>query len=136
MIVPKKDGTFRICGDYKVTINQAIIADEYPLPTPEDLFSMLSGGKVFSKLVLSQVHLQLHVDKPSRSLLTINMHKGLYMYMYNHMPFGITFAPAIFQKIMDTVLRGIPAVTCYIDDILVCTTDKETHLNTIQEVLK
>ena len=45
--VPKKDGKFRICGDYKVTINQALVVEEYPLPTLEELFSMLSGGKVF-----------------------------------------------------------------------------------------
>ena len=50
--VPKKDGKFRIC-DYKVTVNQALSVEEYPLPTPEELFSTLSAGKIFSKLDLS-----------------------------------------------------------------------------------
>ena len=45
--VPKKDGKFRICGDYKVTVNQVLMVEEYPLPTPEELFSTLAGGKVF-----------------------------------------------------------------------------------------
>ena len=43
--VPKKDGTFRICGDYKVTVNQALAVDQYPLPKPDDLFATLAGGK-------------------------------------------------------------------------------------------
>ena len=50
--VPKKNGRFRICGDYKVTINQALEVDQYPLPKPEDLFATLAGGKKFTKLDL------------------------------------------------------------------------------------
>ena len=48
--IPKKNGKFRICGHYKVTINQALDVDQYPLPKPEDLFATLAGGKKFSKL--------------------------------------------------------------------------------------
>ena len=47
--VPKKDGTFRICGDYKVTVNQALAVDQYPLPKPDDLFATLAGGKGLHK---------------------------------------------------------------------------------------
>ena len=54
--VPKKDRHFRICGDYKVTANQALDIDQYPLPKPDDLFSTLAGGIKFSKLDLSQVY--------------------------------------------------------------------------------
>ena len=57
--VPKKDGRFRICGDYKVTVNQALSVEQYPLPKPDDLFATLAGGKVFSKLDLSQAYLQV-----------------------------------------------------------------------------
>ena len=57
--VPKKNGKFCICGDYKVTINQALDVDQYPLPKPEDLFTTLAGGKKFSKLDLSQAYQQL-----------------------------------------------------------------------------
>ena len=56
--VPKKDGSFCICGDYKVTVNQALAVDQYPLPKPEDLFTSLTGGKVLMKLDLSQAYLQ------------------------------------------------------------------------------
>ena len=115
-----------------MTVNQALSVEEYPLPTPEELFSTLSGGKVFSKLDLSQAYLQLPVDDASKCYLTINTHKGLYV--YNRLPFGVASAPAIFQKLMDSVLQGIHGVTCYIDDILVSSPDDESHLSTLGEV--
>lgn len=77
VVVPKKDGRFRLCGDYKVTVNQALNVEEYPLPTPEDLFSTLSGGKIFSKLDLSQAYLQIPVDESSKPYLTVNTQCGL-----------------------------------------------------------
>ena len=55
--VPKPDGRIRICGDFKVTINQALSVDQYPLPKPEDLFTTLTGGQKFTKLDLSQAYL-------------------------------------------------------------------------------
>ena len=55
--VPKKDGKVRICGDYKVTVNQALEVDQYPLPKPGELFASLAGGKKFSKLDLSQAYI-------------------------------------------------------------------------------
>ena len=51
--VPKKDGTLRICGDYKVTLNGALSVDQYLLPRPSDLFTYLTGGTKFTKLDLS-----------------------------------------------------------------------------------
>ena len=130
--VPKKDRKFRICGDYKVTVNQVLMVEEYLLPTPEELFSTLAGGKVFSKLNLSQVYLQLPVDEESKQYLTINTHQGLYV--YNRLPFGVSSAPAIFPKLLDTVLQGVSGVTCYIDDILASSTDEDSHLQSLEEV--
>ena len=57
--VPKKDGHFHICGDFKVTINPCLAVDHYPLPRPNDLLATLAGGKVFMKLDLSQAYLQV-----------------------------------------------------------------------------
>ena len=79
-IVPvvKLDGTVRIFGDYKVTINPALQVDSYPIPRVEDLYASMSGGKCFTKLDLSQAYLQLQLDEDSKAYVTINTHKGLF----------------------------------------------------------
>ena len=118
-IVPvvKRDGTVRICGDYKLTINQVSSADPYPLPRIEDLFASLSGGKQFSKLDLSHAYQQLVLSEQSKQFATINKHRGIYQ--YTRLPFGISCAPAVFQRTMDNLLKGIKHVSVYIDDIVV-----------------
>ena len=67
-IVPvmKQNGHVRVCGDYRVTVNQAIKVDSCPLPRVEDLFSALAGGKYFTKLDMSQAYLQLQLDDTSK----------------------------------------------------------------------
>ena len=132
--VPKKNGMFRICGDYKVTVNQALEVDQYPLPKPEDLFATLAGGEKFTKLDLSQAYQQLTLDPESQKFVTINIHRGLYR--YTRLPFGIASAPAIFQKLMDTVLHDIPNVICYLDDILVTGKSDNEHLHSLGMVLQ
>ena len=79
-------------GDYKLTINWASQTEHYPL---RQLFTALSGGKCFTKLVrFSQAYLQLELEKDSNQYVTINTSKGLNQY---RLPFGVSFAPAIFQ---------------------------------------
>ena len=135
-IVPvlKGDNTIRICGDYKITANRVAKLDRYPLPRIEDLFASLEGGTSFSKLDLSHAYQQIELEEGSREFTTINTHKGLFC--YNRLPFGIASAPSIFQRVMDTLLQGIPGVCVYIDDILVSGRSEEEHLAHLAEVLK
>ena len=63
--------------DYKVTVNQVLDVDQYPLPKPDDLFATLAGGKKFTKLDLSQAYQQLLLDDDSKKFVTINTHRGL-----------------------------------------------------------
>ena len=132
--VPKPEGTIRICGDYKVTINPQLEVDQYPLPKPDTIFSTLSEGKWFSKIDLTHAYQQLKLSPTSRELVTINTHRGLYQ--YTRLPFGVASAPAIFQKVMDTVLQGLPKVICYLDDILISASTPEEHLDNVKQVLK
>ena len=73
--VSKKDGKFRICGDYKVTINGAIDIDQYLLPRPSDLFATLTNGKLFSKLDLSQAYQQMRLEETSAQYLRLILTK-------------------------------------------------------------
>lgn len=133
VVVPKKDGRLRLCVDYKVSVNKFLQVDQYPLPRPDDLFATLAGGKKFTKLDLAQAYLQLRVSEESKKYLTVNTHRGLYQ--HTRLPFGIASAPALFQKVMDSILQGIPHVICYIDDILVTGRDNDEHLNNLSKVL-
>ena len=135
-IVPvvKSDGSIRICGDYKVTVNQAAKVDQYPIPRIDDLFASLSGGKKYTKLDLSHAYQQVPLDEASRQYVTINTHKGLFR--YNRLPFGVSSAPSIFQRIMETLLQGIPGVCIYIDDILITGRTDQEHLEHLAEVLR
>ena len=97
-IVPvvKSDGkSFRICGDFKLTVNQASKLDRYPIPKVEDLFLKLTGGKAFTKLDVSQAYQQLVLDEESRKYAVINTHRGLFR--YNRLRFG-SLRPRGFSK--------------------------------------
>ena len=66
--VPKKDGSVRICGDYKVTVNLELQAQQYPLPHIENIFPSLAGGQKFSKIDLRQAYHQLEMEEDSKTI--------------------------------------------------------------------
>ena len=134
-VVPvlKGDGTLRLCGDYKLTVNKAASLDTYPIPSIHDLFSNLADGVIFSKLDMSQAYAQLCLDDQSKQYTVINTHRGLFQ--YNRLSFGISSAPGIFQRAMEELLHDIEGVSVYLDDILVKGSTKEEHDKTLRLVL-
>ncbi|XP_028327385.1 uncharacterized protein K02A2.6-like [Gouania willdenowi] len=132
-VAKKSSERVRICGDFKGTVNPVLHAVQYPLPRIDDIFASLANGEHFTKIDLAQAYLQMEMDENSRKYLTINTHKGLYQ--YNRLVFGITSAPAIWQRAMDQVLQGIPSTQCYLDDIIVTGSDKDSHLANLDAVL-
>ncbi len=126
-IVPvlKRDGKIRICGDYKLPVNQATKTDPYPLPRIEDLFASLTKGQSFTKLDLAHTYQQIPLSDEAKELTTINTHKGT---QYNRLPFGVASAPAIFQRTMESLLQGLPHVCAYLDDLLITGPTDEEHL--------
>ena len=131
--VLKKNGTVRVCANFKLTANRAVKLDSYPLPRAQDIFAQLSGGQVFSTLDLAQAYNQMVVHEDSREVLTVNTSKGLLR--YSRLPFGINSAVSLFQREIEQILRDVPGVVAYLDDILISSRSKEEHRQTLDVVL-
>lgn len=135
-IVPvlKPNGSVRLCGDYRSTVNMATDTDTYPLPTLDEVFTQLQGGVIFSKIDLDRAYTQVTVDEPTSLLLTLNTPKGLYK--VKRLPFGVKACPGIFQRLMSSLLAHIPGVAVLLDDIVVSGTDVNQHNVRLNAVLK
>lgn len=86
-----------------MSVNQVLETDSYPLLRLEELLATLSGGKIFSKIVLAAAYQQVVLDEDSKKYTTINTHKELFV--YNRLPFGISSVPSIFQRIMENMMK-------------------------------
>ena len=133
-IVPvlKPDGSVRICGDFRLA-NKGVVIDKYPIPRSEVLFSSLAGGKFFTKLDMAAAYNQLELDDESKEITTINTPKGLFQ--FNRLCFGISSSPGIFQRAMDQLLKNVPGVVCFLDDVLISGEPKLIHNNRVRQVL-
>ena len=100
----------------------------------DELFATLAGGKTFSKLDLQHAYLQLPLETKSKQYTTINTHWGLFQ--YNRLPFGVSSAPGIFQRAIDELVKGIPHVAAYMDDIPLTGETQEQHLQNLTAVLQ
>ena len=105
--------TIRLCGDFRMTVNPVAKLDRYPVPRVEDLFATVTQGRLFTKLNLRHAYQQLPLAEDSKKYVVINTSKGLFR--YTRLPYGISSAPAIFQREMEHPFQGIPGVVVYID---------------------
>ena len=135
-VVPivKSDMSIRVCGDYKLTVNPNLDTTVYPLPVLEDCFAEMVGGEKFSKLDIKAAYNNLKLRKEDQILTTLNTHQGLYK--WTRLPYGISSSGAIFQSVMDKLLRGIPGAVCRVDDILVTGRNDEEHMERLAEIVK
>ena len=133
VIVKKGNGSIRLCADFKVTLNRYIESNIYPIPNPADLLSQLAGASIFSKLDLSQAYAQLPLAEESQKLCVISTHRGLFAYQI--LPFGVSSAPAIWQRTIEQVLAGVEGVICYFDDILACGKNQAEHDARLRRIL-
>ncbi|GKC16866.1 putative nucleotidyltransferase, ribonuclease H [Tanacetum coccineum] len=138
LFVKKKDGSFRMCIDYR-ELNKLTVKNRYPLPRIDDLFDQLQGSRYFLKIDLRSGYHQLRVreeDIPKTAFRTRYGH-----FEFTVMPFGLTNAPAVFMDLMNRVCRPYldKFVIVFIDDILIYSKSKEeheVHLKLILELLE
>lgn len=132
--VIKKDGGLRVCGDYSVTVNRHLVDINYPLPRIENLFQALQGGKLFSKIDLSQAYHQLVLDEESSENLAWSTHKGIFR--VNRLPYGCKPNTSIFQCIIEKTLLGCNGTGVFVDDIIVTGETEEKHIKNLKAVLE
>ncbi|KAI3777866.1 hypothetical protein L1987_47669 [Smallanthus sonchifolius] len=138
LFVKKKDGTFRMCIDYR-ELNKVTIKNRYPLPCIDDLFDQLQGSSFYSNIDLRSGYHQLRVREEDISKTAFRTRYGHYEFMV--MPFGLTNAPAVFMDLMNRVCKHYldRFVILFIDDILIYSKNEEEHeghLRLILELLK
>ena len=131
--VVKPDGSIRVCGDYKSTLNPALDTKVYPLPTVDECFAEMVGGQLFTKIDIKQAYNSLRLRQQDQILTTLNTALGLLK--WGRLPYGINSAGAQFQATIDEVLSGISHVCCRVDDILITGRDDEKHMANVREVV-
>lgn len=134
IFVKKKDGSKRLCMDYRA-LNEITIKSRFPLPLIEDVLDALHGASVFSKLDLIAGYHQVSIEEPDQYKTAFITPNG--QYSWRVMPFGLTNAPATFQRLMNHVLREHINRICvvYLDDILIYSNNKNDHTKHIEIIL-
>src|ERR1700736_6461478 len=134
LFVKKKDGSLRMCIDYRA-LNKITIKNKYPLPRIEKLLDRLQCATIFSKIDLRSGYHQLRINDEDTDKTTFVTRYGSYKFLV--MPFGLTNAPSVFMQMMNSVLAEYidRFVIVFIDDILIYSNSEEEHHEHVRMVL-
>lgn len=134
ILVKKKDGSLRMCVDYR-QVNAKTCKDAFPLPRIEESFDALSGAKWFSTLDLASGYNQVPVAEEDKYKTAFCTPFGLFE--FNRMPFGLCNAPSTFQRLMERVFgdQSFQSLLLYLDDVIIFSSSIDQHLQRLEMVL-
>ena len=135
VVVRKKDGSIRLCVDYR-RLNNKTVKDAYPLPRIEESLHALSGAQLFTTLDLASGYHQIAMAPEDRQKTAFVTPFGLYEHA--RMPFGLTGAPATFQRLMNSIMSDVlfNFLLVYLDDLLIYSRTFESHLEHLEQILQ
>lgn len=135
LFVGKKDGTHRLCIDYR-QLNKITMKNKYPLLRIDDLFDQLKGARAFSKIDLRSGYYQMKIKKADVAKTAFRTRYGHYEFLV--LPFGLTNAPTLFMDLMNRVFQPYldKFVVVFIDDMLVYSNSFEEHGEHLRETLQ
>lgn len=131
-VVPKPDGSYRVCGDYR-RLNSVTVSDRYPIPHIHDLTNILHAKKIFSKLDIVRAYFHIPVHEKDIQKTAVTTPFGSFEFLF--LNFGLKCAANTFQRFINEVLYGLPFAIAYLDDILIFSENEAEHLEHIKAVL-
>ncbi|KAL7304638.1 hypothetical protein TKK_0002885 [Trichogramma kaykai] len=136
VLAKKKQGEYRFCIDFK-KINEVSEIDAYPLPQIEAILNKLREAKYISTIDLKNGYWQVPLAENSKQYTAFTV-LGRGLMQFTVMPFGLHSAPAVFQRLMDSIITPElkPNVFCYLDDIVIISETYKKHRSLLQEVFR
>jgi len=129
----KKDGSMRLAIDYR-EVNAITTDDMTPIPRIDEILDELCRAKIYSRLDLTKGYYQVPMAEEDKDK-TAFVFRGK-MYRFIRMPFGLKTAPQTFQRLMNTVVDGLPFVRCYLDDVVIFSESVGKHSEHLRVVLE
>lgn len=135
LFVPKKDGSLRLCVDYR-GLNAITVKNRYPLPLIGETLDRLAGAKIYTQLDLRDAYHRIRIKEGDEWKTAFRTRYG--HYEYTVMPFGLANAPATFQAYVNRALSDLLDICCvaYLDDIIIYSQDESSHVDDVQRVLE
>ncbi len=131
ILVPKPDGTYRICTDY-CKVNNITKSDTFPIPCIDDCIDKIGNAKYVTKFDLLKGFWQIPLTDRAKEISAFITLSGLYQYKV--MPFGMKNSPATFQRLINSIVAEIEGCEAYIDEVIILSDSQEEHFRIIRKL--